>query len=59
MVLANYHMDAAGVERNIVANVLTYDLCGGNCYVDLTDFIEFTYRRLDQNLWQNFTPICL
>ena len=52
-------MDAAGVERNIVANVLTYDLCGGNCYVDLTDFIEFTYRRLDQNLWQNFTPICL
>ena len=49
-------MDVAEVERNIVVNVLTYDLCGGN--YRFSGRIS-TYCPSEQVLWQNFIPICL
>ena len=46
--LANYHIDVPGVERIIVANVLTYDPCGGelSCVLHFLgkDLIEFFPR---------------
>lgn len=40
VVSANYRTGVAGVEKNIVVSVLTYDLCGGAI---ISHSIEFTY----------------
>ena len=46
VVLANYHIDVAGVERIIVVNVLTYDPCGG----DLSCVLHFLRKDLTELL---------